>query len=106
MLMFRAALLVLLAAGCGSQPRFDNFRQVMDKQVGKKTEDTDFYPLLYRLRQVDSRPLANGHREDKYLAGYQGKCELFFEVEPASRTVTAWRADARDRNCVIETRTP
>jgi hypothetical protein len=78
----------------------------MERQVGKRADDPDFYPVLYRLRQVDSKLIANGHREDKYLAGYQGKCELYFEVDPGSGVVTGWRADPRDSGCVIETRRP
>jgi hypothetical protein len=99
-------LLAALLAGCAWKPRGDNFRQVMERQVGKRADAPDFYPVLYRLRQVDSRPIANGRREDKYLAGYQGKCEVSFEVDPANGLVTGWRADPRDSNCVIETRQP
>ena len=99
-------LLAALVAGCAWKPRGENFRQVMERQVGKRADAPDFYPVLYRLRQVDSKPVANGHREDKYLAGYQGKCALFFEVDPATGIVTGWRADAGDRDCVIETRRP
>jgi len=105
--MFRyASLAFLLAAGCAWQPRGDNFRQVMERQLGKRFDDPDFYPVLYRLRQADSKALPNGRRQEKYLAGYQGKCELFFEVDPASGQVVAWHADAGDSNCVIETRRP
>ena len=99
-------LLVALAAGCAWKPRGENFRQVMERQVGKRADDPDFYPVLYRLRQVDSKLIANGHREDKYLAGYKGKCEVYFEIDPASGRVTGWRADPRDSDCVIETRQP
>ncbi|SRR3954463_9542197 len=104
--MFRLVLLTLLVCGCAWQPRGDNFRQVMERQVGKHVDDPDFYPVLYRLRQVDSKALPNGRRQERYLAGYQGKCEVVFEVDPASRTVVGWQADPRDSDCVIPTRQP
>ena len=42
---------IFLAACASSPPANDNFRQVMQRQVGKSADDSDFYPTLYRLER-------------------------------------------------------
>lgn len=90
---------VLLAA-CASRAGEENFARVMDRQVGKHADDADFYPALYRLRLANSERLANGHTREEYVAGYKGRCKLYFELSPARRVV-GWSTDGDRGECVI-----
>ena len=86
---------------CASSPQSEAFRQVMQRQVGKTVDDSDFYPALYRLRQTNSQRLPNGNFKEEYAAGPGGKCKLSFEVTPEARRVVGWSSDGDPGDCVI-----
>jgi hypothetical protein len=92
---------VLGLAACATTPQQDNFRQVMERQVGKSADDADFYPTLYRLKQTDSKRLPNGNVREEYAAGAKGKCKLFFETTPGPRRVVGWSSEGDRGDCVI-----
>ena len=91
----------IFLAACAANPQHENFRQVMQKQVGKSAEDTDFYPTLYRLKQTNSQRLPNGNVREEYAAGRNGKCKLYFETTAAARRVVGWSYDGDSDDCVI-----
>lgn len=91
----------LFLAACATPPENENFRQVMQRQVGKSADDTDFYPTLYRLKQMDSKRLPNGNVREEYAAGRGGKCKLYFETTPGARRVVGWSSDGDASDCVI-----
>jgi len=91
----------LFVAACAAAPQNENFRQVMQRQVGKTVDDSDFYPALYRLRQTNSQRLPNGNFKEEYAAGPGGKCKLAFEVTPEARRVVGWSSDGDPGDCVI-----
>jgi hypothetical protein len=70
----------IFLAACASAPENDNFRQVMQRQMGKSADDSDFYPTLYRLKQTNSQRLANGNVKEEYAAGPKASCKLSFEI--------------------------
>ena len=92
----------LLVAGCAStSPQHENFKQVMQRQVGKSAEDTDFYPALYRLKQTNSQRLPSGNTREEYAAGRGGKCKLSFETTSGERRVVGWSFAGDSDDCVI-----
>ena len=94
--------MVLLLAGCASTgAEQENFRQVMDRQVGKGIDDADAYPVFYRLRELNSKSLPNGNLQQQYAAGRNGRCKLYFEVEPRARRIVRWSSEGGERDCVI-----
>jgi hypothetical protein len=94
--------LCLLVVGCATpNPARENFKQVMDRQVGKRIDDPDAYPVFYRLREAKSKQLANGNQLEEYAAGRNERCRLQFEVEPATRRVVRWSTEGSERDCVI-----
>jgi hypothetical protein len=98
------ALAALLLAACAANPEHENFKRVMEHQVGKLIDDADAYPVFYKLRQTSSKSLPNGNLQQQYAAGRNGRCELSFEVEPFTRRIVRWSTDGGERDCVIPTR--
>ena len=92
---------IILLVACAAGPESDNFRQVMQRQVGKSTEDSDFYPALYKLRQTNSQRLPNGNVREEYAAGRNGKCKLYFESTPGTGQVVGWSSEGDPGDCVI-----
>jgi hypothetical protein len=99
-----ATLAALLLAACAANPEHENFKRVMEHQVGKLIDDADAYPVFYKLRQISSKPLPNGNQQQRYAAGRNGRCEVDFEVEPLTRRIVRWSLDGGERDCVIPTR--
>lgn len=98
------SLALLLAAACATAPEHENFKRVMARQIGKSIDDSDAYPVFYKLRQTSSKPLPNGNQQQQYAAGRNGRCQLNFDVDPLTRQIVGWSFDGSERDCVIETR--
>ena len=92
-----------LAAGCasGSSAERDNFKRVMDRQIGKSIDDTDSYPVYYRLKQLNSKQLPNGNTQLVYAAGWNQKCQVGYEVSPIDRKILKWSIVDNADDCVI-----
>jgi hypothetical protein len=95
------AAITLFLAACAAGPDNDNFRQVMQRQVGKSADDADFYPTLYKLKQTNAQRLPNGNMREQYAAGRNGKCKVSFDITPGARQVVSWRSDGDKDDCVI-----
>ena len=99
--------MVLLLAGCAStSAEHDNFKQVMDRQVGKGIDDPDAYAVFYRLRELNSKSLPNGNLLQQYAAGRKERCKLAFEVEPRTRRIVRWSTEGSEGDCVIPPPSP
>jgi hypothetical protein len=101
----RAAVIAgLLLAACTSGPTAserDNFKRVMDRQVGKSIDDADAYPVYYRLRQLVTKPLPNGNALQVYAAGREAKCQVGFELA-LNRQIVRWTIEEGANDCVID----
>ena len=94
----------MLLAGCASGPtaaELDNFKRVMDRQVGKVIDDPDAYPVYYRLKQLTAKPLPNGNTQLVYAAGREGKCQVGYEVN-LRRQILGWSIVEKPDECFIE----
>jgi hypothetical protein len=92
--------------GCATPPEYLAFKDVMDHQVGKGIDDSDAYPVFYRLKQKTVKSLPNGNQQYEYAAGRAGDCQLFFEVDTISRRIVRWSKAGSDRDCVIPNAAP
>jgi hypothetical protein len=73
----------------------------MDRQVGKSLDDADAYPVYYQLKLLDTKPLANGNTQSVYAAGWNGKCQVGYEVTPIDRKIVKWSIVDGADDCVI-----
>jgi len=93
---------VALVAACasGTSAERDNFKRVMDRQVGKSIDDSDAYPVYYRLKQLNSKQLPNGNTQLIYAAGWNQKCQVGYEVG-SDRKIVKWAIVDGADDCVI-----
>jgi hypothetical protein len=95
---------VLVLAACASTspstPARENFKRVMDRQVGKSIDDPDAYPVYYRLKQLTTKTLPNGNVQSIYAAGRDGKCQVGYELN-LSRQIVGWSIVDKPEDCVI-----
>ena len=94
--------MLLVLAGCASSSaEHDNFKQVMDRQVGKGIDDPDAYPVFYRLRELNTKSLPNGNLLQQYAAGRRQGCKLYFEVDPRTRRIVRWSSEGSESDCIL-----
>jgi hypothetical protein len=74
----------------------------MDRQVGKSIDDSDAYPVFYRLKQLTSKPLPNGNTLQVYAAGRNAKCQVGYEVNSLNRQIVRWKIEDNADDCVID----
>jgi len=96
---------VLVLAGCAATAptaeERENFKRVMDRQVGKAIDDPDAYPVYYRLKQLNTKSLPKGNTQQIYAAGREGKCQVGYEVDGSGKIV-GWTIVEKPGECVIE----
>lgn len=73
----------------------------MDRQVGKNIDDSDAYPVYYKLKQLNTKQLPNGNNQLVYGAGWNGKCQVGYEVSPIDRKIVKWSIVDDADDCVI-----
>ena len=96
-------MLLVLVAACasGGGAERDNFKLVMDRQIGKSIDDSDAYPVYYRLKQLNSKQLPNGNTQLVYAAGWNQKCQVGYEVSSVERKIVKWSIVDGAEDCVI-----
>ncbi len=94
-------MLVVAACATGSSAERENFKRVMDRQIGKSIDDSDAYPVFYRLKQLNTKQLPNGNSQQIYAAGWNEKCQVGFEVTPVDNKIVRWSIVDGADDCVI-----
>ena len=85
----------LFAAGTGHE----NFKNMMQSNVGKSMDDPYVYRNRYRSLLMGTRELPNGNIEEKF--NRHPRCPVFFEIDKKARTIVGWRYEGTDHDCVI-----
>ena len=93
--------MLLAACASGSGAERNNFKQVMDRQVGKLIDDADAYPVYYRLKLLNSKQLPNGNTQHVYAAGWNEKCQVGYEVGAVDHQIVRWSIVDGAEDCVI-----
>lgn len=95
-----ALVLCTSLSACATGRAHENFKKVMDRQVGKSADDPGAYLVYYKERRVGATMLPNGNSEEKYRAG-RDPCRVYFQVDKATRKIIGWRYEGSEQNCVI-----
>lgn len=93
------ALYASLSA-CATGVAHENFKKVMDRQVGKSADDPGAYLVYYRESRIGAKVLPNGNTEEQYRAG-RGSCRVYFEVAKTTRKIVGWRYEGTQDDCAI-----
>jgi hypothetical protein len=101
MLRLLAALLVILPTGCATVSPYENYTNWMQAQVGRWAYDPDTYRRRYVELRVAERQLANGNIEEEFRRGRGGKCPTYFEIDPKTEKIVAWRHEGQKEDCGI-----
>jgi hypothetical protein len=99
----QAAMTTALSAvffGCGSLgDSHERFKSVMEKDVGKSLGDSNTYRNYYRSQLVATRQLTATIKEEQFH--FARRCEVFFRIDSATKTITAWRFEGTTDDCYI-----
>lgn len=100
MLLVVFALSALLAA-CSFLDAHQNFKDIMQLDVGRSIDDPYNTRNRYRDRRVASRALPNGNTEEEFKAGIGLKCRVFFEIDNKAAKIVGWRYEGSKEDCAI-----
>lgn len=101
-----AALLafVLSAAAqtaCTFLDAHQNFKDIMQAELGRSADDPYAYRNHYRERHISTETLPNGSIEEGFQTGRGPTCITYFEIDPVARKVTGWRYEGTKEDCAI-----
>ncbi len=90
-------VLCVSLTACASGRAYENFKSLMQRQVGK-SEDEPNQPMNYlpSRGQVIVLPNGNIEKEYRFLPG----CTVYFEVDKATRKIVEWRYEGTEETCV------
>ncbi|MEE9494856.1 MAG: hypothetical protein V3W04_15990 [Gammaproteobacteria bacterium] len=89
-----------MLSSCSALPTpHENFKNIMQSNIGKRESDPSSYLSRYPQRVFDSKHLPNGNTETEYRRSE--KCRVFFEIELDSRIIVGWRFEGNEKDCDI-----
>jgi hypothetical protein len=98
----RALLLAVLCTSlmaCASGRAHDNFKNRMQRQVGRSADDPNTSINRYPENRGPSKTLSNGNIEQQYH--FRPGCEVYFEIDKAMRKIVGWRHEGAQEDCVL-----
>jgi hypothetical protein len=100
--IFSALVLGLSLTACAAPSAHQNFKDIMQGNVGRSLDDPYVYRNRYRaVNYVASKPLPNGNVEEEFRGGRGPTCRLFFEIDNQARKVVGWRYTGTEADCGI-----
>ena len=99
-----ALICAVVISGCslGAGMSQDNFREIYSGKVGRSIDDPSLLVGNYPKKEVGSRTLPNGNIEMEFdMENPGGQCRIFYEVDPQSRIIVAWRFEGGDEACAV-----
>jgi hypothetical protein len=99
--LLASAAFVLILCACAVLDAHENFKEIMQGEVGKSVDNPYLTRNQYRNRLVNTRQLANGNVEEEYKTGRGLRCRTFFELDQKSGKVASWRYEGTKDDCAI-----
>ncbi len=74
---------------------------MMERQVGKSTDD--YYAMRNRDRVlfVSEQKLPNGNVEEEFRMGRGPTCRVFFEINNDAQKIVGWRYIGTENDCAF-----
>jgi len=97
--------MVMLLSACASWAGWshENFEHNYGGQVGKRADDPLTSIARYPQKIVAERILPNGSKEIELLHAVSRvdgtKCVVFYEVDPKTNVIVAWRYEGNEQVC-------
>lgn len=89
---------MLALSSCSALTPHENFRQHMRSDVGRSLDDPHTWAGPH-FKPISVRELPNGNVENEYE--FRGTCRYFFEFNPETRIIFAWRFEGSEKDCAI-----
>ena len=101
--IFSSLVLVLLVlpAACVSGSGHENFKNTMQAEIGKNSDDRYAYRNHYRNLFIGAKELPGGNVEEGFRSGRGPNCRVYFEIDKAARKIVSWRYEGAEKDCVI-----
>ena len=95
--MLLAYLLLPALLSCDMTPTHEAFLSFHESDVGREMEEvySGTYIVPYML---EGKILPNGNSE--YGFARRGTCEVYYEVDPETRIIVAWRWQGLKEDCI------
>lgn len=95
-----AALWISLA-GCATGRAHENFKSIMDGNVGRNMYDSYVFRSRNKNLFVAKRQLPNGNIEEEFRAGRGPTCRVYFESNEKTEKIVAWRYVGTEEDCSV-----
>lgn len=105
LLVFTFTFVTLLAACYGPsyytvEGRHEAFKTMYGRQVGLNADDPERSWLeRYPDNTIGKRTLPNGNTEIERRTTSGSNCRVFYEIDPNTRTIVAWRYEGSQEDC-------
>lgn len=92
-------VLCVSLTACASGRAYENFKNRMQRQVGRSADDPNTSMNRYPENLGDAKKLLNGNIEQQYRFG--PGCQVYFEINEESRKIVGWRYEGSEQECVL-----
>ena len=93
-----AVMLFGVLTGCAALDSHENFKNIMQQQIGKSADDPNISINRYAQRRGAVIDLGNGRVEQEYR---YGGCTVYFQIDKTINRVVGWRYQGSRRDCAI-----
>jgi hypothetical protein len=90
---------ILLLLGCSAVTPHENFRDHINGEIGKSTDNAPDYSFRHEKKVINSKSLPNGNIEKEYK--YLRSCRYFFEINPKTHIIVGARFEGKESDCVV-----
>lgn len=100
-ILFAVVLCMSLTACAASGGAHQNFKSIVQADVGRSLNDPYIYRNRSRNLYIATRPLPNGNVEEEFRGGRGPTCRVFFEIDNKARKIVGWRYTGTEGDCAV-----
>lgn len=103
-LMFTVGLMAAICfslAACTTITPHENFKHIMQGDVGRSTDDPYAYRNRVRSWLLGTKSLPNGNIEEEFKFGRRLNCRVYFKIDKMAGKIIGWRYEGTAQDCII-----